>query len=441
MLFHRRLLPLMLILLCSPCAAQDLIGKLQDRMAENPDAVGLMEASAKTFSSVEQSSFNIVNTIDVVAGEQENTQQQVYAVMLGAEGKYQVELVKPTNEFWVRSNGEQTMTYLQPLSQYSVADEAGGVGAFAASRLASMLGNGFGSLVFSMLDSGSTGTVAETLTDSSYIGEEQVGEQTLHHCRYTADKMSWDAWFTAGDSPRLVRLQPDLKEIASKAPAAKQFDNFSFTMTFEVKDYDAESELPAEAFAMTPPEDADQVEDALSPPEPPPHQLLGQKAPMFDTADPAGAPIDLGGLVGKKVIILDFWATWCGPCVAAMPKLDQVADEYADKGVVLYAVNQGESADTVNAFLEGKNLDVSVAMDPEGAAAQKYSIEGLPTSIVIGKDGRVQVVHVGFSPDLDSKLRGELDSLLAGEDLATQTIDAWNEEHPNRKVKTGAKAN
>lgn len=441
MSIHRQLLPLLLLLLCTPCLAQDLIAKVQDRMAEKPDAVALLKASAETFAAAERSSFNLVNTIEIVAGENENSQQMVFAVALGAGQKYAVELVKPTNEFWVRSDGEKTMTFVAPFQQYSIADEAGGVGAFAASRLAAGLGNGFGSLLFSTLDPTASATVAESLTDSSYVGEETVGEQTLHRCRYSADKMTWDAWFTAGESPRLVRVQPDLSEIASRSPAAQQFDNFSFKMLFEVRDYETGDSVSDEVFALTPPEGADEVENALAPPPQPPHQLLGQKAPMFDANDPAGAPIDLGALVGQKVIILDFWATWCGPCVAAMPKLDQVADEYADKGVVLFAVNQGESADTVNAFLEDKNLDVAVAMDPDSAAGGKYSIEGLPTSIVIGKDGRVQVVHVGFSPDLDTKLRGELDALLAGEDLATATIDEWNAEHPNRRVETGAEAN
>ncbi len=160
---------------------------------------------------------------------------------------------------------------------------------------------------------------------------------------------------------------------------------------------------------------------------------------MFDALDTAGEPIDLGALMGKKVVILDFWATWCGPCVAAMPKINQVAQEYADKGVAFYAVNQGEDAETILAFLKEQELDVPVAMDPDSVAGRKYAVEGLPTSVIIGNDGRVQVVHVGFSPTLDSKLREELDALLDGKDLAADELAEWNKKRP-KKAKAAAAA-
>ncbi|MCA9241085.1 MAG: TlpA family protein disulfide reductase, partial [Planctomycetales bacterium] len=133
----------------------------------------------------------------------------------------------------------------------------------------------------------------------------------------------------------------------------------------------------------------------------------------------------------------DFWATWCGPCVAALPIVNKVASDYAEKGVVFYAVNQQEEAEQVTSFLAKKELDLPVAMDPEGEAGAMYLVEGLPTSVMIGLDGRVQVVHMGYSPAMEESLREELDALVAKKDLASAEIAKWNEEHPDKQVEVG----
>ena len=68
----------------------------------------------------------------------------------------------------------------------------------------------------------------------------------------------------------------------------------------------------------------------------------GRRRPPFTTDDLEGHPIDLKKNLGKNVIMLDFWATWCGPCIQAMPQVDAVAKKFAPKGLVFYAVNAGE---------------------------------------------------------------------------------------------------
>ena len=112
-------------------------------------------------------------------------------------------------------------------------------------------------------------------------------------------------------------------------------------------------------------------------------------------------------------MILDFWATWCGPCVRALPIVSEVAAAYKDKGVVFYAVNEQEESDAVKKFLAAKKLDIAVAMDAEGEAAKLYKVNGIPQTVIIGKDGKVAVVHVGFSPSMKQMLTKELDALLA----------------------------
>ena len=75
----------------------------------------------------------------------------------------------------------------------------------------------------------------------------------------------------------------------------------------------------------------------------------------------------------KNIVILDFWATWCGPCVRAMPITDKIAKQYASKGVVLYAVNQKEDAKTVRGFLSKHKLKLNVLLDSKAAARARSS--------------------------------------------------------------------
>ena len=146
--------------------------------------------------------------------------------------------------------------------------------------------------------------------------------------------------------------------------------------------------------------------------------LLGKPAPAFVTVDPDGNSIDLNKHLGKDVILLDFWATWCGPCIRAMPEVAGVAKKFKDRGLVFYAVNVGEDPDTVKAFLKQYKFDIPVAMDFDGKIQNAFLGHGLPHTIVVGKDGRVQVDHLGYWPGLASELSEQVDALLNGESLA-----------------------
>ncbi|MEZ5327412.1 MAG: redoxin domain-containing protein [Verrucomicrobiales bacterium] len=155
--------------------------------------------------------------------------------------------------------------------------------------------------------------------------------------------------------------------------------------------------------AATTPDGAPQARPAL--------ELEGKAAPEIVLPQLAGGDFKLSNMKGK-VVIVDFWATWCGPCVAAMPILLKVAEEYKEKGVVLLGANQGEDADTVKKFLEVKKWNLNVGMDPDGKSGAAYMVTGIPQTVIVGKDGKVKKVHIGFRPDLEALLKGELDEIL-----------------------------
>lgn len=146
-------------------------------------------------------------------------------------------------------------------------------------------------------------------------------------------------------------------------------------------------------------------------------QLLGNPAPELDLELLDGGRVSLQEHHGE-VVILDFWATWCGPCVRGLPIVAGVAERYRDEGVVFYAVNIREEPETVRAFLRERDLDLRVPMDHTAAVSWRYGVGPIPQTMLIGRDGTLQVVHVGLLRDLEERLSREIEALLAGERLA-----------------------
>lgn len=143
------------------------------------------------------------------------------------------------------------------------------------------------------------------------------------------------------------------------------------------------------------------------------HPLEGKPAPAFTAETLDGESVDLTAMLGEKVVVLDFWASWCPPCRKGLPVVAEMAREFADKPVAVYGVNVGEPAEQVRGFLAKAELDLEVALDPDGVVAQEYGVRGIPQTVVIGRDGIVHEVHVGLSFNFDGTLRGAIEDALA----------------------------
>ena len=124
--------------------------------------------------------------------------------------------------------------------------------------------------------------------------------------------------------------------------------------------------------------------------------LVGHPAPPFTLDDLDGKKVSLADLKGK-VVVLDMWATWCGPCVASLPHLDELAKGYREKGaaVAVYAVNQQEDAAKVKPFVAKKKWTLPVLLDSDGAMGKAYKADAIPETVIVGKDGTVKKVFVG----------------------------------------------
>jgi len=132
-------------------------------------------------------------------------------------------------------------------------------------------------------------------------------------------------------------------------------------------------------------------------------------APEFVLQTPEGRTVKLSDYRGQ-VVLLNTWATWCPPCRTEMPDLETYYRDHQADGFVVLAVNNQESATTVNAFLAEQDFTFPVLLDPDGLVTERYRVMGLPTSFVIDREGTVRSVWTGqLSPE---RLKQLVDPLL-----------------------------
>jgi len=105
--------------------------------------------------------------------------------------------------------------------------------------------------------------------------------------------------------------------------------------------------------------------------------------------------VTLAGLRGK-VVLVDFWASWCGPCRQSFPWLGTMADRYAAQGLVVVAINVDKDREAAGTFLRSFSTPFYVAFDPQGKVAEAFGVEAMPSSFLIGRDGLVAYTHPGF---------------------------------------------
>lgn len=126
----------------------------------------------------------------------------------------------------------------------------------------------------------------------------------------------------------------------------------------------------------------------------------GKYAPDFELKTTQGETFKLSESVGKKVIVINFFATWCEPCREEMPELNQYYTDHKNEDFVLLAVDDDEKPDAVEGFRKELKLDFPVGID-DGAIGKQYSVSAYPTTVLVGVDGRVQLYEVGGLANAD----------------------------------------
>ncbi len=141
---------------------------------------------------------------------------------------------------------------------------------------------------------------------------------------------------------------------------------------------------------------------------------VGSESPPFSAMDLQGRDVSLSEFRGRKVVVLDFWAMWCGPCLVAMPKLQELHEKFEGGDVEILAVNLGEEPDRIRQFLERKQYTFRVVPDQDQSIGNQFGIRAIPSLVVVGRHGLVEWIQVGSSPTARDKLEAVLEGLTGG---------------------------
>lgn len=221
----------------------------------------------------------------------------------------------------------------------------------------------------------------------------------------------------------MAKYEFPLEEIRKRFPLAKLWAEFRGAKTGD--------SIDPVAFQMELPQDVKLVSRLIMPPPNEPHPMLGKSVDSYTFVSLDGTALGDQSLAGK-VVVLDMWATWCGWCFEGLPLLNKVYGQYEDNDQIKFlAVSKDDSTVTnaaVHEAFQKHNLTLPIARDHEQVTDRVFQVEGLPTTIVIGRDGTVQDYKIGYDPNVAETLPAKLEKLLAGENLAKAELEAFERE-------------
>jgi len=195
------------------------------------------------------------------------------------------------------------------------------------------------------------------------------------------------------DKKLLLAVQEVIAYSYKVAPAAGAAPvEYQAKLSQTVRSLKVDQPIPVATFAFIPPADAKeqltQIAGRID--------LTGQAAPTFKGVSLDGKAYSLDSLKGKTVL-LDFWASWCGPCVRSMPTTEKLYADYKAQGLVVLGVDVDENRDTVEKFLKTKPMGYPVLMGSESGIPAAYGVTVFPTFVLIGPDGKIAAHQFGFN--------------------------------------------
>jgi peroxiredoxin len=245
-----------------------------------------------------------------------------------------------------------------------------------------------------------------------YIGTEKVDGLDCDRLRITSEvNLPRDIWVTKSNAPMLLKVEPNMTP--GLPEKARKAGNRIF-LSFAYKDQILGKSMNDGRFDVAHPSDAKYVREFFHEEG---SQLIGKMAPDVTLPMADGTSIKLSSL-RDRLVVLDFWATWCPPCVRSLPIFTKASVPFKSKGVVFIAVNKGEPMATAKSYLKSNHIDATLAADRDGRVASAFDVEGIPCTVFIGRDGIIKGVHVGIRPSgLAEGFTEDLNKFIAGKSL------------------------
>ena len=138
---------------------------------------------------------------------------------------------------------------------------------------------------------------------------------------------------------------------------------------------------------------------------------VGAPAPQFNLASQGGKDISLSQYKGQ-VVMLNFWASWCGPCRQEMPILEQLNHQYHNKGVTLIGVNVEPDSSAANTWLKATPVTFPILYDVDSKVSKLYEVQGMPNTVILDRKGVVRYIHRGYTPGAENEYLDQIRTLI-----------------------------
>ena len=360
-----------------------------------PDARALMKESGDALLGAR--SYIIEQSIVVeITGGLESRLQMPVKLAASSPGKLRIESNGAVGNTLIVSDGENTWMYLGPLKQYTRTPAAS-----SAEALMKSLNPGIAEMIGNMQSK-------DPYLEVKLAGEEVIETGGRHYeCFVVESKldkidMPGDMKLVNGVMKTWVdkKTRLTLKQTANaimqggvlRRPA-------EMNQTINILSVKLNEPVPESLFTFTPPEGAKEVKEFQGPVKAN-ADLSGKDAADFKLSSLDGKEFSLQALRGQ-VVLLDFWATWCGPCRKDLPALEKIYGEFRDRGLVMVGMNAGEDKETVSKFLAANRLSYPIALAAGMEILQNYSVTAFPTLVLIDRDGKIVLYHVGSGSEVE----------------------------------------
>jgi thiol-disulfide isomerase/thioredoxin len=137
----------------------------------------------------------------------------------------------------------------------------------------------------------------------------------------------------------------------------------------------------------------------------------GAPAPAFQLASNSGKPVNLDSLKGQ-IVLVNFWASWCGPCRKEMPILEQLSRQYHNKGVTLLGVNVEPDSAAATNWLKATPVSFPILFDVDSKVSKLYQVEGMPNTVILDRKGNVRYIHRGYQPGAENEYLDQIRALI-----------------------------
>ncbi|HEY6390673.1 MAG TPA: redoxin domain-containing protein [Bryobacteraceae bacterium] len=357
-------------------------------LAAPPSAPEILNQVAQTYKGLQAYQFVATQTTEILARGMRQSAEMHLALAAVKPGKYRLTFKDDSKEIILVADGETTWTYLPKQKQYTKQQAAmSGDDDESDSEQPDTLTTALRALVLFYEGVAQYGPSANFAKDEKVkVGGDRID---CYVVRFQSAKSQHQLWI---DKERFIVVRH--LELARQAVNGTLVD---IHLTINWKE--AEIKLPPanDLFIFDPPSNATEVQALNLPGER--VLLTGKNAMDFELKDIQGAQVRLSDYRGK-IVLLDFWATWCPPCRKELPSIEKLHRQFADKDVVVLGINDEDSG-TVKGFLKKNEYTIPTLMDSKKNVHRMYGARAIPTVIVIDRNGVIRAHYIGGRSEAD----------------------------------------